>query len=188
MQKESDSSPETESKRAEISNVPLSRRPSAGFKMVLVAPEPNCLELRPSSLSLFLHGISPLILLLVLVQNSWDWWWIVFAALIMIVEFVRILRAVFASWVRFDRNRDMLTLGRSFLSVNHPLEDVTAVQLLKETMWLGFYQLNLVLADHPGHRVNLYAFWKPNLVSKTGQDIANFLSVPLLDEIQSEKG
>ncbi len=188
MQKESDSSPEAESKRAEISNVPLSRRPSAGFKMVLVPVEPNCLELRPSGSSLFLHGISLLILLVIMVQFSMDWWWVLLLVLIVIVELVRILRAALSSWVRFDRERNVLTLGRSFLSVNHPLADVVAVQLLKETGWLGFYQLNLVFARPTGHRVNLYAFWKPNLVSKTGQDIAEFLSVPLLDEIQSEKG
>jgi len=166
MQKESDSSPQAESKRAEISNVPLSRRPSAGFKMVLVVPEANCLELRPSSLSLFLQGISPLILLLVLVQFSEDWLWIIFAVLIMIVELVRILRAVFSSWVRFDRERNVLTLGRSLLSENQPLEDVIAVQLLKETGWLGFYQLNLVLANPAGRRVNLCAFWKSNVVPR----------------------
>jgi len=185
MQKESDSSPQAESKRAEISNVPLSRRPAAGFRMVLVAAQPNFLELHPS---LLLHVISLLILLVIVVQFETDRWWILLVILIVIVELVRILRAVMSSWARFDRERNVLTLGRSFLSVSHPLVDVVAVQLLKETGWLGFYQLNLVLAHPAGHRVNLYAFWKPNLVSKTGQDIANFLSVPLLDEIQSEKG
>jgi hypothetical protein len=189
MQEEANSSKvgQTESKHTEISKAPLSCRPAAGFKMILVAREPNCLELRPSGSSLFLHGIAPLIFLFLIAQLETDWWWVLAAVLLVIIEWVRILRAIFRSWVRFDRKGNLLTLGRSFLSINHPLKDVIAVQLLKETLWLGFYQLNLVLAHPTGRRVNLYAFWKSNLVAKAGQDIANFLGVPLLDEIQGEK-
>ena len=194
MEKESDSSSvgQVEAKHPDISTEPLSRTATypwpLSWEVRVVEAAPNCLELRPSNWSLFAQGILILMFLLLLARDIVlkHWWWVVLWAVLLVGEFLMTIGG-FRSWVRLDRNTNSLTLGRRFRSVNQALGDVVTVQLLKETMGFGRYQLNLVFADPSRPRLNLCASRKSDAIRKMGQAIADFLNVPLLDQTQQVK-
>ncbi|HVS34842.1 MAG TPA: hypothetical protein VMS17_04615 [Gemmataceae bacterium] len=97
---------------------------------------------------------------------------------------------------RFDRRTGLLTLGWSGFKGKHPLEKVLAVQLIPgglversplSSFWGGehhvSYQLNLVIADAREDRLNLTDDTDLEWTRQAGQQIADFLDVPLIDQI-----
>lgn len=102
-------------------------------------------------------------------------------------------------WVRLDRLRGELSY-RSFWSwraptlrvQRRPLRDIRAVQMLyagidtdEDGGRYPVYQLNLVLDDAPPQRVNVGASSEPEWVRQTGRQLATFLAVPLLDQMEA---
>lgn len=96
---------------------------------------------------------------------------------------------------QFDRQAGVLTLGLFGLKGRYPLADVLAVQLIPGglvDMTPGpfgrggehvNYQLNLVMADTYQDRLNLTDDTDLEWTRQAGQQIADFLGVPLIDQI-----
>jgi hypothetical protein len=96
---------------------------------------------------------------------------------------------------RFDRQAGRLTLGWFGLKGTYPLARVLAVQLipggLAQKTPAPFrrggecvsYQLNLVMADAYEDRLNITEDADLAWTRQAGQQVADFLGVPLLDQI-----
>jgi hypothetical protein len=96
---------------------------------------------------------------------------------------------------RFDRQAGRLTLGWFGLKGTYPLARILAMQLipagLVENAAAPFggggehvsYQLNLVMADAYEDRLNITEDSDLGLTRQAGQQVADFLGVPLLDQI-----
>jgi hypothetical protein len=89
----------------------------------------------------------------------------------------------------FDRQAELLTLGWLGLKGKYPLPNVLGVQLVPGGLVAeGFgesvsYQLNLVLADIYEDRLNLTHSSDLSWTRQAGEQIADFLGVPLIDQI-----
>jgi len=106
-------------------------------------------------------------------------------------------RLLLYGW-HFDRQAGLLTVGWVGLKETYPLEKVLAVQLipgglvdkapgsLRRGGERVAYQLNLVMADAYQDRLNLTN--DPDLAwtRQTGQQLADFLGVPLIDQIADD--
>jgi len=91
--------------------------------------------------------------------------------------------------IRFDRAAGRASrwrLGRVVWSVD--LQDVLAVQCLyvgrewTKSGWVPQYQVNLVLQAADDQRVPVCGDWDPVWVLALGQDLAEFLEVPVVDQ------
>jgi hypothetical protein len=61
------------------------------------------------------------------------------------------------------------------------LKDVAAVQLCSGRFWPKVFEVNLVLSNPPGRRMNLLDWLKAERALSDAQQLAEFLKVPLLD-------
>jgi hypothetical protein len=109
------------------------------------------------------------------------------------------LYSALKSWLlyrdEFDRQAGLLTLGWFGLKGTHPLAQVLAIQLIpgglvdRPTGPFGrsgeqvSYQLNLVIADAYEDRINLTDDSDLQWTRQAGQQVAEFLGVPLIDQI-----
>jgi hypothetical protein len=99
----------------------------------------------------------------------------------------------------FDRQAGLLTLGWFGLKGTYPLANVLAVQLIpgglvdrpagpfghgRESV---SYQLNLVTADAHQDRLNLTEDADLEWSRRSGQQLADFLGVPLIDQVADEE-
>jgi hypothetical protein len=106
-----------------------------------------------------------------------------------------------ASRVRFHRGTGLMTSGPIWSRQSRPLSDIVAVQLLSrvvsteeipplegsqeppETVELKECQMNLVLDDAHTPRVNVAVHWDEAWSRRAGKRLADFLGVPLVDQI-----
>jgi hypothetical protein len=105
------------------------------------------------------------------------------------------LKRLLLYWDHFDRQAGLLTLGWVGLKETYPLAKVLAVQLvpggLVEKAPGSFgrggervsYQMNLVMADIYEDRLNLTNDSDLDWTRKAGQQVADFLGVPVIDQI-----
>ncbi len=85
----------------------------------------------------------------------------------------------------FDREAGRMRVSRSARN-ERPLRDVLAVQLIEQPRGRKIgttYQINLVLDDIRRPRVNLSNHTDLEATRTDGADLANFLGVPLLDDV-----
>jgi serine/threonine protein kinase/WD40 repeat protein len=104
--------------------------------------------------------------------------------------------------VHFDANLRWMTFGPFWARQRRPLTDIVAVQLVSETVPERLppsrerlpktaattrYQLNLVLDDPDLPRINVVDRDDRAWVEQAGKQLAEFLAVPLLDQIPGTK-
>jgi hypothetical protein len=107
-----------------------------------------------------------------------------------------------AGRVRFDADLGWMTFGTTWARQQRPLTDIVAVQLLSEVVpeppppddekppkatATTRYQMNLVLDDPDMPRLNLADHGERAWTRQAGKRLADFLAVPLIDQIQDEK-
>jgi hypothetical protein len=96
---------------------------------------------------------------------------------------------------QFDRQAGLLTLGWFGLKGTHPLANILGIQLVPgglidgadTPLWRSgervSYQMNLVMADVYQDRLNLTDDSDLPWTRRAGQQLAEFLGVPLIDQI-----
>jgi hypothetical protein len=107
-----------------------------------------------------------------------------------------------AGRVHFDANLGWMTFGPRWARQHRPLTDLVAVQLLSEivseppppgsgkprkAVATTRYQMNLVLDDPDLPRINLADSGERAWVEQAGKRLAEFLAVPLIDQIPGTK-
>jgi hypothetical protein len=121
--------------------------------------------------------------------------WLLIVLLGALSQFSLLLKPLLLYRDHFDRQAGLLTLGWVGLKGTHPLAKVLAVQLVpgglvdKAPAPFGrggervSYQLNLVMADTYQDRLNLTNDSDLKWTRQAGQQVADFLGVPVIDQI-----
>jgi hypothetical protein len=106
------------------------------------------------------------------------------------------VRRLLIYWNQFDKRAGLLTRGWVSVNETYPLEKILAVQLIpggliaKTSDLRGgecvSYQLNLVMADVYEDRLNLTDIADLEWTRLAGQQVADFLGVPVIDQIAED--
>jgi hypothetical protein len=106
--------------------------------------------------------------------------------------------------VRFDRGAGRITFGPVWARQGRPLSDIVAVQLVSDivsvpitpirgseeppkSFSMNRFQINLVFDDGNTPRINVTELEDPAWTRQTGKQLADFLGVPLVDQIPGAK-
>lgn len=172
--------------------------------VTLAQPDPDLLVIKPSALSRLL--LTPFMLGLPLAVSAVFWWnfgqmaqqigvWGAVLVCLAPLAFLPLTLVSRSGQFRFDRLRRALTYGRIWSRKTKPFSDILAVQVIfggrheatdpDTHITRGFetYQLNLVLKDPPGSRINVSNHPGRRWTQEAGQRLAEFLGVPLLDQL-----
>ena len=115
------------------------------------------------------------------------------------VAFLAVGLWILSRRMAFDRRAGLLSYGSLWSRKTRPLADIAAVQFISGGRHMPAsddfppfetYQANLVLSDPPGERINVVNQGDRASAEQTARRLAEFLNVPLLDELtknQKEK-
>jgi hypothetical protein len=107
--------------------------------------------------------------------------------------------------VRFDRAAGVMMFGPIWDQRSRPLSDIVAVQLVTQNLLsefnlppaqfgedsqkfdVKFYQMNLVLDNADTPRLSVASYRDQTQAHQAGQQLAEFLGIPLVDQIEATK-